>query len=485
MSTFLLVSAHKWNPPSPPAALDYVADELKKMGIDSDIIDLSFSEDRQQLEVLLRTKQYDGVCITIRNLDKTAFSSPLHFALPFVRELIQKIRCHTHCPIIVGGNGFSIAPQVILDYLNADYGMWGGGEKSLPLLITYLETGRGNPSQIPHLVYNNKDHIVVNPPCSHINELPPVTRGYIDYHRYYSPGYENFSGFGNIETKRGCPHHCVYCVEPIIKGSQVRTKSCDAIAKEVEWFLHQGISYIFMTDSEFNSDCEAAVNIMQSWKQKGYHHTMKWLAYATPGNFSEKFAQLLPESGNLCITMDFGHISNRMLSNLGKSYTADHVKKTISLCQKYNVNFRGSLMLGGPGETCKTVKEAITYFKAVGCEIFLVLGIRVFPNTPLADHVQSHGPLVDNPNLYGKVINNNDLLEPVYYISYQLGEDIFEYISRLVGSSQKFYTIASPFKITDTISGDFRGVSPGYETEGQLNPQYFTKKCSKKTPTDP
>lgn len=474
MKTFLLMNAHKWDPPSPPIALDYVASELEKAGISSEIVDFSFI-DLEQLELLLQHNQYHGVCLTIRNLERTAFSEKLHFPLPSMRTLVQLLKTYCTGPIIVGGNGFSILPEKILDYLDADYGIYGAGEESVPLLAKYLFDNEGDLNEIPHLVYRQKETntIVVTPASSHQRRLPAVKRGYIDYHCYFRPGYENFAGFGNVETKRGCPYTCVYCVEPSIKGRDVRIKTPEDVTQEVDWFLKRGINYFFLTDSEFNTNCEAAIDLLQYWKDRQYNRKINWLTYATPSNFSEELAELLPQSGNLGIGIDFGHISTKMLSHLGKSYTKTDIEETISLCETYGVNFRGSLMLGGPGETRETLREAIEFFNNVPCEVSLVVGIRVFPNTPLGKAVEKSEPLVDNPNLYGKVMDNDDLFEPVYYISHEVGEDIFDYLSEITSDPQKFYILTAPFRVRSAMNGHFRGVAPEYETAGALEMQYL------------
>ncbi|MBU7011858.1 MAG: radical SAM protein [Theionarchaea archaeon] len=475
---FLLMSAHRWDPPSPPAALDYVAWELEKIGIDSEIADISFM-DIEELESLLQSNQYDGVCVTIRNLERTAFSEKLHFPLPAIKKLVQLVKTYCSGPIIVGGNGFSIMPERILDYLGADYGIHGGGEDSLPLLIKYLFENEGDPGKIPHLVYRQnssgkKSIIKRNLMSPYKRKLPAVKRGYVNYCRYFRPGYENFSRFGNIETKRGCPYHCMYCVEPEIKGRKVRVKSPEDVTQEVDWFLRKGITCFFLTDSEFNADCEAAVALLQYWRKRGYHRKIQWLTYATPAHFSEELAALLPQSGNLGIAIDFGHISNKMLANLGKSYTKSDIEEALHLGEQYGLTFKGSLILGGPEETRETIREAIEFFHGVVCEITIALGIRVFPNTPFGERIRKSGSLVDNPNLYGKVIDNDDLLEPVYYISQELGEDIFDYLSDIIPNPQQFYTLASPFKVQSVINGHFRGVIPEYKTAGALQMQYIT-----------
>lgn len=489
MSTFLLINAHKWDPPSPPAALDYVASELEGVGIDSHIIDISFMED-EELELYLQQHQYQGVCLTIRNLERTAFSKKLHFPLPSIKQLVQLLKKYCTGPIIVGGNGFSILPERILEYIGADYGIYGGGEKSLPPLIEYLFDKKGDLENIPNLVYwkeqtsEPRGKIVHNPAGVCRKNLPAVKRGYVNYQQYFHPGYENFSTFGNIETKRGCPYHCVYCVEPEIKGRTVRVKAPEDVTQEVDWFLKRGIDHLFLTDSEFNTDCEAAIALLEYWKEKEYHHAIHWLTYITPANFSEDLARLLPESGNSGISIDFGHVSDKMLKNLGKSYTKADIERVLDLQEKYDFNFKGSLLLGGPGETRDTVREAIEFFNEVECKITLAVGIRVLPRTPFGKKIQESGALVDNPNLYGKVINNDDLLEPVYYISDELGEDIFEYLSEMICNSQQFFTLAPRFKICTDMHGCFRGVTPVYKTTGALQMEYISPENQEKVCSD-
>lgn len=472
--TFLLLNAHKWHPASPPAALDYVAWELEKIGKSSEIIDMTFT-DTEELESLVEKKEYEGICLTIRNLEKTMFSERLHFPLPAIHRLITALRNHTDSPLILGGSGFSIAPERILEYLGADYGITGGGEEALPLLVKYLTKKEGTLADIPHLVYRCKGNVTRNPGFSYLRTLPAVKRGYVNYHLYFRPGHENFPGFGTIETKRGCPYQCVYCVEPNIKGRQVRVKPPEEVAREVDYFLSEGVTHFFLADSEFNTDVNAAIDLCTFWKERDYHRTIKWITYATPSHFSGDLAELLPQSGNLCTMIDFGHASDRMLSALGKEFKARDLEKVVTLCQETGVNFRGSLMLGGPGEDRETVKGAIEFFKGLSCKIFVVLGIRVFPNTPLGEKIQKEGPLAENPNLYGKVYGNDDLFEPVYYISRELGEDIFDYILKLTGTSEQFYMATLPFNLTTKMCGPFRGTMPEYETAGTLNPQYLTR----------
>jgi len=477
MDRFLLMSTHKWEPASPPLALDYIAWELEKYGIHSDIVDVSFLDDvhGELLQLLLQT-QYRGICMTIRNLDATTSPDHLNFPLSNTRDLVSFVKSHVQCPVIVGGNGFSIAPEEILEYVGADYGIWGPGEEFLPHLLQYIYNGKGEVTSIPHAVYRMGSAVCRNPCKVSSRCLPPVKRGYVSYEKYYKPGLENHGGFANIETKRGCPYSCSYCVEPFIKGKTVRVKAPETVTREMEWFLNKGIHYFFLTDSEFNADSQAAASLCEYWIRKGYASKMKWVAYATPAHFSEKLASSIVRSGNLSLMIDFAHVSNPVLNQLGKSYDSKTVEETVNTCEAHHLNYRGSLMLGGPGETRETVKEAIDFFKGLNCKMFVVVGIRIFPNTPLAERVKAAGALVDNPHVYGKVIDNEDLLEPVFYISQDLCEDIFAYITDVVGDSEQFYTPFQLNLLTREMYGPFRGFKPRYNLSAKTETRYITRR---------
>ena len=54
------------------------------------------------------------------------------------RRLTQVVREVTSASMIVGGPGFSIMPEAILDYIGADYGVVGEGEQVLVKLLDGL-----------------------------------------------------------------------------------------------------------------------------------------------------------------------------------------------------------------------------------------------------------------------------------------------------------------------------------------------------------
>ncbi|MFQ7386716.1 MAG: radical SAM protein [Alistipes sp.] len=74
----------------------------------------------------------------------------------------------------------------------------------------------------------------------------------------------------NIQTKRGCPYDCIYCLYPSIDGRCVRTMDPEAIAENILRAKRDyGISYLFFTDSVFNIGPEYNVRLAETLIRRG------------------------------------------------------------------------------------------------------------------------------------------------------------------------------------------------------------------------
>mgnify|MGYP002065113683 CR=1 FL=1 len=91
------------------------------------------------LDGLLSACDPDVVGLSIRNVDTTDNLDRTSFLEPY-RQVAEQIRRHSRAVLVLGGSGFTIFPEKILDLLGADFGVVGEGERLLPLLDA-LATG--------------------------------------------------------------------------------------------------------------------------------------------------------------------------------------------------------------------------------------------------------------------------------------------------------------------------------------------------------
>ena len=59
--------------------------------------------------------------MTVRNIDDAYFASQ-DFVLAKTAEIVKAIAKQTPAPILLGGIGFSLAPEEVLAFTGADYG---------------------------------------------------------------------------------------------------------------------------------------------------------------------------------------------------------------------------------------------------------------------------------------------------------------------------------------------------------------------------
>lgn len=428
----LLVNTNLMKPPVAPLALDYLASALE--GFEVNLLDLCFAEDyAQEIDRYFASNSVAAIALTLRNTDDTHFSGQ-DFFVPTLKEIADHLKSHTSAPLILGGAGFSIMPEAILQFCKLDLGIWGEGEYSLPLLIKKIAAGEGY-RDVPGLIYRAKEGFRRNRPrYLDLKAMPPPERKTVDNRRYFAEG-----GMGSIEAKRGCAKACIYCADPLGKGRRTRMRSPKSVVDEIEALLHMGIDSLHFCDSEFNLPPSHAEAVCLEIISRGLGSKVSWYAYCSPALFSQELATLFQRAG--CAGINFGvdSANDRMLRTLGRDFTVYDLEGTAGICHRQGIVFMYDLLLGGPGETRDSLRQTIEMMKRLSPHrVGAALGIRVFPGTRLASLVRREGPIANNPNLHGA--RDDNFLAPVFYLSSTLGDNAPQYLAGLIQGDKRFFS---------------------------------------------
>ena len=417
-----------------PIAFDYLGQALKKAGYTIDLIDHSFLDLKKALEEYFRKITPVAIGVTVRNTDDCYFQSG-HSFLDEIKELVDYLKSIQSAPIILGGVGFSIAPEAILRFCGADFGVQGEGEIALPALLKALQTDK-NYSRVPNLIYSyNGGYIHTTLDFVNLREMTPA-RDIIDNFRYFQEG-----GQGNIETKRGCDQKCIYCADPICKGSKIRLRDPGAVCAELKTLIAKGVTCFHLCDSEFNNNLSHAKAVCRAIIEEGLSTQMTFYAYCIPRPFDSNLAQLMKEAG--CAGINFGVDSgdDSNLKTLRRTHRRRDIVQTVELCKQNQITVMLDLLIGGPGETHASIENTILLMKAICPDrVGFSIGVRIYPMTELARAIQADGPLSQNPNLKGVTVDNPDFLKPVFYLSSELGgKTIFSFIEQSIGTDSMFF----------------------------------------------
>jgi radical SAM superfamily enzyme YgiQ (UPF0313 family) len=423
-----LVNTNRVRPPIAPLGIEYLAEYLSTAGYEPDLLDLCWEEDwRKGMGRFFSGREYQVVGFSLRNTDDCAFSTK-HSFLPEFLEMIRYARELSGAFFMIGGVGFSTMPEPILEATGVEAGVLGSGEQTTRMLLECLDND-GSWHEVQGLIHRTGGRWTQNAqPRGRKLDLPTMSRRWLDNPRYFREG-----GQAGVETKRGCPWRCIYCCEPLAKGSTVRTRPAQEVGDELASLLDQGIDHIHTCDSEFNLPPDHALTVCEEILRRGMGGRLRWYAYCTPAPFPRELAALMARSG--CVGINFGMDSGDavMLRRLGRRYGPEELLETVRSCREEGIVVMLDLLFGSPGESRDSVIRTVDIARESGAErIGISAGVRVWPGTPLAAEITGE-------ELSQGLRGGRDPLDPLFFIEPSLGDEMFELLDRRIGGDERFF----------------------------------------------
>lgn len=429
-----LINTNTMDPAIGPIGLDYVAASTQQAGIETEALDLGLvDEPTQAIRAYFSDRNPELIGLSFRNADDCFWPSADWF-VPGLKDLIETIRNVTDAPIVLGGVGYSIFAEPIYTYANVEFGICGDGEAALPSLIHQLR-GPKRFADVPGLVWRDNSTIHTNPPSWPDPISLGTDRSFIDNGTYFKRG-----GQCGLETKRGCNRNCIYCADPLAKGNRLRLRKPTEVADEVEALLSQGIDVLHICDSEFNVSKDHALAVSEELNRRSLGDTIRWYTYMLPSPFDAELAETMARAG--CVGIDFTGDSacESMLRTYRQQHHREDLATAVTLCRQNGMAVMIDLLLGGPGETPKTVRETINFIKKIDPDCAgATLGMRVYPRTAMETLVAEEVRSGKESNIRRKYSGPIDLLQPTFYISEALGQRPAEFVRDLIADDQRFF----------------------------------------------
>lgn len=328
--------------------------------------------------------------ISIRNIDNVNLMNEQHY-INVVRTIVSRIREISSSKILLGGAGFSLIPELILERTGADYGIVGEGESLAVEFVSNASKGLYPKEKLlgPETRLQGGDI------CS-----PALDDAVIDY-------YMRNGGILPVQTKRGCAYKCTYCSYPILEGSRTRQRDPADVVDDLEVLVNKHkAKFIFFVDSVFNDDEGAYMNVVQEMARRGIN--VPWTGFFRPGGLNDETVELMKSTGLFAVEIGSDATSDTTLDGMRKGFTFDDVVECNELFLRHGIAPAHYFMFGGPGETEKTVQEGVENIKRLRQSmIFIFMGIRILPETQLARLAVEQ-----------KIVGSDDgLLDSKYYIS--------------------------------------------------------------------
>jgi len=393
LSRVFFVSGNRCVDPYPvyPMGMAVVAAALAARGHEVRQFDLlSSGSDLAAMSAAARVYAPDVICYSLRNVDTEDHLNPDDWLLDGDRTAILALREACAAPVVLGGAGFSILPEELLEFLGADYGVVGEGETAACDLVAALATGK----PWPRLTY--------------ARELMPAARiGCPLYDAAIVPYYQKTSGLVGLQTKRGCPHACAYCSYPLIEGAHVRHRDPREVVDDLEMLLRDhSVDNVFFTDSIFNDAGGGHLILAEEMLRRGTK--IRWASFFRPQQIERAQLGLLKRAGLYALELGTDAADDTTLAALGKGFTFDEVVRSAQACADEGLPVAHYVMFGGPGETTETAGRGLANLKRLPISVvFAFVGVRIYPATRLRQRAVREGIIAAG----------DSLLRPTYYVS--------------------------------------------------------------------
>ena len=238
-------------------------------------------------------------------------------------------------------------------------------ESSIPLTSIKGLTFRDNGS-----IKQNPDRQFIN----NLDELPFSSHHLIRNDLYRVPTTREI--FTTIQTSRGCPYRCTFCLSTLLNGLKTRKRSVNSIIEEIKLVVQKlKINNFFLRADNFTFDKQWVLQLCHEIIKKNLRIT--WFCNSRVDTVDEEMLSAMKKAGCELITFGVESGNSRILQYIKKGITKDQIKKTIDLTKKSGILAGAFYILGLPGDTLNSIHETIQFSKEVDSD-----GVEFIPFIP-------------------------------------------------------------------------------------------------------
>lgn len=294
--------------------------------------------------------------------------------------------------LIAYGLFFTLLEEKSLSsYPFLDFALIGEPEATFQELMALIVSGSRDYGQVQGLAFTSDGGVTVNearPLIDNLDTLPFPARDLLRNDRYRLP--HNNKPFSLVDSSRGCPYACTYCIVKPYYGGRVRHHSIGYIIDEIkECHNRYGISEFLFREEVFTLDKKFVSDLCDELLRSGLK--IKWAATTRVDTLDE--ATLLKMKAAGCYLLGLGIESGcqEILDNVRKNQTLEQTTRAVEMCKRVKLQTMGHFIFGLPGETRETAQRTIDYMLGLGLDYMQAYSAVPYPKTEFGDSFREKG----------------------------------------------------------------------------------------------
>ncbi len=351
------------NPPAPegdllqgrfrqPLGLAWITSILRNKKIDVELIDMNALR-------LKETPIIEGVThliVTSSPIDR--WETP-YLNLENVFKIIKEYKKAGVTTILTGPHGTLTPDKIFKGCQEIDIIIKGEAEATVSELFENLDNlgaVKGISYRTANGIQNNEKRDLIED----LDTLPIPAYDQLPMDKYkYSVSQELLpSPFTIIETSKGCPYRCVFCLKAMHGGTVYRVRSPENVIKELKYLKKEfGLKSFYTQDLEFTIDKERVIKICKLMIEEGLN--LNWACTSRVGDVTDELLGWMKKAGCKSISFGIESLSKKILNNVKKGTTPEMIKNALELCKKHGIYFNRFYTQGHLGETKKTMEDSL------------------------------------------------------------------------------------------------------------------------------
>ena len=206
------------------------------------------------------------------------------------------------------------------------------------------------------------------------------------------PTERNYTFKSGVNIMFGCNNLCSYCIVPYVRGRE-RSRKPEAIVKEVERLVADGVSEVMLLGQNVNSygkTLENPVTFAQLLTMLEEVEGLKRIRFMTshPKDLSDELIEVMAKSKKIChhLHLPLQSGSSRVLKEMNRRYDKE---KYLNLVDKIrtaipDISLTTDIIVGFPGETEEDFQETLDVVKKAGYDTAFTFIYSKRTGTPAA-----------------------------------------------------------------------------------------------------
>ena len=369
----------------PPYTLALVAAMLREKGCEVRLVDLTAS--RQDIGALIERLDREGFKPTL-----VIFPSTTPTLDADVVEM-ARLKAKFGSPLFSFGPHVSCTPEASMDRASDVDGMFVGEPEDGLLALAQLPS-MDQLDTIPTLTFRRNGEVV--PARAHGSFAGFLTAPYpawelLDLKDYRLPLVNE--SYVIVETSRGCPYSCDFCVAPIHQGHKFREKGAKALVDEMErGYRDFGLKFFYLWGDTvtlnvktFSAFCDELISRKLP---------VQWFGNARADNLVDPaFVKRLRQAGCWMLALGIETESEVTRKDMMKRLEGEKIRKALVNMRAAGVKSFGFFILGYPGETMASLERTIDYAVELDPDFANFYPAVPYPGTDLYSKAKRDGLL--------------------------------------------------------------------------------------------